>query len=91
MIEIHQTQVFGRWLRTIRDTQAGQRIADRIQRLALGNFGDVGSVGGGVSELRIHDGSGYRVYFARRGQSVVVLLADGDKDSQSRDIKTAQD
>ena len=91
VIEIRRTEVFERWLRRLRDTQARRRITDRIQRLSSGNFGDVVSVGGGVSELRIHYGPGYRVYFAQQGQSIVVLLAGGDKDSQARDIRTAQD
>ena len=91
MIEIQRTRVYERWFRRLRDRQARRRINDRIQRLSSGNFGDMRSVGEGVSELRIHHGPGYRVYFTRRGESIVVLLAGGDKDSQRRDIGTAQE
>ena len=91
VIEIRQTGVYTRWFRRLRDKQAEALIERRILRLARGYFGDVRSVGRGVSELRIHYGPGYRVYFARQGESIVVLLAGGDKDSQRRDIRTAQD
>ena len=91
VIEIQRTEVFERWLRRLRDRHGRRRITDRIQRLSSGNYGDVRPVGGGVSELRIHYGPGYRVYFTQRGEFVVVLLAGGDKDSQRRDIRTAQD
>jgi putative addiction module killer protein len=64
-------------------------VQARIERLALGNAGDVKPVGEGVSEMRIHFGPGYRVYFKQQGQSLVILLAGGDKGSQARDIKTA--
>jgi putative addiction module killer protein len=66
------------------------KIAARIDRLALGNPGDVKPVGEGVSELRIHYGPGYRVYFARRGETLIVLLCGGDKSTQAKDIKTAK-
>ena len=91
VIEIRQTGVYTRWFHRLRDKQAEALIERRILRLARGYFGDVRSVGRGVSELRIHYGPGYRVYFARQGESIVVLLAGGDKDSQRRDIRTAQD
>ena len=91
VIEIQQTQVFERWLRRLRDTQARRLITDRIQRLSSGNYGDARSVGGGVSELRVHYGPGYRIYFTRQGEWIIVLLVGGDKDSQDRDIRTAQD
>ena len=67
------------------------KIAIRIKRLADGNFGDVAPVGDGVSELRIHFGPGYRVYFVRRGEVVVILLCGGDKSTQARDIAVARD
>lgn len=89
MIEVRQTEVFARWLRSLRDRQARARIQARIDRLGLGNPGDVKPVGEGVSEMRIDFGPGYRVYFIRRGDRLVVLLAGGDKHTQSRDIKTA--
>ena len=89
MIEIRQTEVYSRWFRRLRDRQARVRIDVRIRRLSLGNPGDVRPVGEGISEMRINYGPGYRVYFARRGQALVVLLAGGDKDSQKRDIRRA--
>ena len=89
MVEIRQTKVYARWFRRLRDRQAKVRIDARIRRLSLGNPGDVKSVGEGVSEIRIDYGPGYRVYFVRRGEALVVLLAGGDKDSQQRDIRRA--
>jgi putative addiction module killer protein len=90
MLEIRRTVAFDRWLRRLKDDRARAKIAARIQRIAFGNFGDVLSVGEGVSELRISEGPGYRVYFVKRGSSVVILLCAGDKKSQERDIKTAK-
>jgi putative addiction module killer protein len=90
VIEIRQTDEYARWFMSLRDRQARARIDARIRRLSLGNPGDVKPVGEGVSELRIDYGPGYRVYFARRGQALVVLLAGGDKRTQGRDIKLAQ-
>ncbi len=81
---------FDRWLGKLKDRRAIARILVRIDRLALGNPGDVRSVGGGVSELKIDYGPGYRVYFAQRGQSLVLLLCGGDKSTQSVDIETAK-
>ena len=89
MIEVRQTRTFARWLAGLRDGKAKARILVRIRRLSLGNPGDVRPVGGGVSEMRIDVGPGYRVYFAARGKSLVVLLAGGDKDSLSRDVRRA--
>ena len=89
MIEIRQTAAYDRWFESLRDRQARTRIDIRIRRLSLGNPGDVKPVGEGVSELRIDYGPGYRVYFVQRGQTLVVLLAGGDKRTQDRDIKTA--
>lgn len=91
MIEIRQTDVYAKWFGSLRDRQARARINARIRRLSLGNPGDVTPVGEGVSELRIDYGPGYRVYFVQRGQTIVVLLAGGDKHTQDRDIKTALD
>lgn len=90
MIEIRQTHEYARWFEALLDRQVKARIDARLRRLSLGNPGDVKSVGEGVSELRIDHGPGYRVYFVRRGQTLVVLLAGGDKRTQKRDIKTAQ-
>lgn len=89
MIEIRKTDVFGQWLDGLRDIQARARIQVRIERLAMGNPGDVEPVGEGVSELRINYGPGYRVYFKKRGRELIILLAGGDKSTQAKDIKTA--
>ena len=80
---------FDIWFSGLRDRQARARIAARIDRLALGNPGDVKPVGSGVSEMRIDYGPGYRVYFTRRGPIVIVLLCGGDKRTQAADIKRA--
>lgn len=89
MKQILTTEIFDAWFSGLRDVRARVRIQARIDRAELGNFGDCEPVGEGVSEMRIHFGPGYRVYFARRGLEVVILLAGGDKASQSRDIKRA--
>ncbi|WP_332262065.1 type II toxin-antitoxin system RelE/ParE family toxin [Pseudomonas alkylphenolica] len=85
-----QTPGFSTWLVSIRDLRAKLAIARRIERAAAGNLGDIKSVGGQVSEMRIDIGSGYRVYFTVRDNVVIVLLAGGDKSSQSRDIQLAR-
>lgn len=89
MIEVRQTDVFAAWFERLRDREAKARITVRIRRLSLGNPGDVKPVGGGVSEMRIDYGPGYRLYFVRRGERVVVLLCGGDKRTQDRDIAHA--
>lgn len=89
MIEVRQTEVFAKWLRELRDGRARRTIAARIDRLAAGNPGDAKSVGHGVSELRIHYGPGYRVYFTQRGSLIMILLCGGDKSSQESDIALA--
>jgi putative addiction module killer protein len=89
VIEIRKTEFFADWLDGLRDLQGRARIQARIERLAMGNPGDVRPVGEGVSELRINCGPGYRVYYVRRGQELVILLAGGDKSTQAKDIKTA--
>jgi putative addiction module killer protein len=90
MIEVRRTAEFDSWLRRLRDRAARARIAIRIDRLVLGNLGDVRPVGEGVSELRVDYGSGYRVYFVRRGETLVILLFGGNKSSQSRDVARAK-
>jgi putative addiction module killer protein len=89
VIEIRQTETFAAWFRKLSDRRARARIQVRIDRLSLGNPGDLKPVGEGVSELRIDYGPGYRVYFVRRGDTLIVLLAGGDKGTQARDIRTA--
>jgi putative addiction module killer protein len=90
MIEMKKTDVYAQWLDDLRDIRARARVQARVERLAAGNRGDVKPVGEGVSEMRIDYGPGYRVYFTRRGNEVVILLAGGDKSTQDADIKTAQ-
>ena len=89
MIEIRKTEFFARWLDDLRDLPARARVQVRIERLAAGNPGDVRPVGERVSELRIDYGPGYRVYFRRYGRELIILLAGGDKSSQTKDIKAA--
>ena len=89
MFEIRKTEVFSRWLDSLRDIRARARVQARIERLAMGNPGEVKPVREGVSELRIDHGPGYRVYYTKRGREVIILLAGGDKRTQSRDIETA--
>ena len=91
MLEVRQTEIFSNWFKSLRDRRAKARIQARIDRIELGNFGDVATVGEGVRELRIHYGPGYRVYFVQRGSVVVVLLSGGDKSSQNSDIKKAKE
>jgi putative addiction module killer protein len=90
MIEVRRTAEFIDWLVALRDVPARARIAKRIDRIGLGNFGDAKSVGEGVSELRFTFGPGYRVYYTRRGDVVVILLCGGDKDLRERDIERAK-
>ncbi len=83
------SEPFTEWLRSLRDSQAKARILARLERLEAGNFGDCEPCGAGVSELRIHWGAGYRVYHARVGRTVILLLVGGDKRTQQRDIARA--
>jgi len=84
--EARQTEVFARWLENLRDRKAQTIIAARVARIVLGNFGDAKSLGAGLFELRIAFGPGYRLYYAIEDGTIVILLAGGDKSSQSRDI-----
>ncbi len=88
-MEIRATEKFSDWLSALKDRTARAKILVRIDRLKLGNPGDVKPVGKGVSEMRLTYGPGYRVYFIPRGETVIVLLAGGDKGTQDTDIKTA--
>ena len=90
MYTILRSATFNRWLSGLRDRQAVDRIVARLLAAEDGHLGDVRSVGGGVSEMRIQYGPGYRVYFITRGAELIVLLCGGDKDSQRRDIERAK-
>lgn len=90
MFEIVETEEFADWLSRLRDSSAKAIIARRLLRLSRGNPGDSKFVGRDVSELRIHHGPGYRIYYTRRGERLILLLCGGDKDSQQRDIARAQ-
>lgn len=89
MKSILTTEIFDEWLSSLKDKVGAMRIQARIDRAEDGNFGDTAPVGEGVSEMRIHVGPGYRVYFVQRGLEVVILLAGGDKSTQSKDIQKA--
>ena len=88
---IYTTEVFDAWFESLKDKQTARRIQARIDRAEEGNFGDHKAVGEGVFEMRIHHGPGFRVYFIQRGLEIVILLAGGDKSSQSKDIETAHE
>lgn len=90
MFEIKQTATYQKWERKLKDKVAKAAIAARIFRVANGLPGDVTPVGQGVSELRIHYGPGYRVYFQQQGSEIIILLCGGDKSTQSRDIELAK-
>lgn len=86
----HGREPFSQWLDSIKDTRTRARIDNRLERLRVGNFGDSRSLGSGVYELRLHFGPGYRIYYGKLGNRIVVLLVGGDKSSQARDIQKAQ-
>jgi putative addiction module killer protein len=86
MMEIRKTEVYAKWLDGLRDIRARARVLARVERVAAGNPGDSEPVGEGVSELRINYGPGYRVYYKQEGRMLLILLAGGDKTTQSRDI-----
>jgi putative addiction module killer protein len=89
MIELKQTEAFRKWRMRLKDERVRGLIASRLDRLAFGNAGDVKPVGQGVSELRIDHGPGYRIYFLKRGSTIIILLCGGDKSTQAKDIETA--
>ena len=91
MKTIYTTEVFDLWFESLKDRQTARRIQTRIDRAEEGNFGDHKAVGEGVSEMRIHHGPGFRVYLTQRGMEIVILLAGGDKSSQTQDIATAHE
>jgi len=90
-VEFRKTALFDRWLHALRDARAKARIVAHLRSAEFGNFGDCRPVGEGVSEMRIHAGPGYRVYFTRQAQTVYLLLLGGDKGSQKRDIRRARE
>ncbi len=90
MVEFRQTETFRIWRLRLTDVRVRALVASRLDRMAYGNAGDAKPVGQGISELRIDYGPGYRVYFQRRGNTIVVLLCGGDKSTQAKDIKIAK-
>jgi len=91
MYEVRKTDDFDKWLGALDDQRAVAKIASRMERLGLGNPGDVKAVGEGISEMRIQYGPGYRVYYKQTGKTIVLLLCGGDKASQDKDIKRARE
>ncbi len=90
MFVLKQTETFRKWRTKLKDERARALIASRLDRLAYGHTGDAEPIGSGISELRIHYGPGYRIYFQRRNNTVLILLCGGDKSTQAKDIKTAK-
>jgi putative addiction module killer protein len=90
-MDVRRTERFNEWLGKLKDQQARAKIVARLRRLELGNPGDAEPVGEGVSEMRIHHGPGYRVYYVQRGAEIVVVLAGGTKKTQDADIEKAKD
>ena len=91
MLEVRKTDEFDRWLSDLADERAKTKIASRIARLSFGNAGDVKPVGDGVSEMRVHHGPGYRVYYKQTGRTIIVILCGGHKSTQDQDIKRAKE
>jgi putative addiction module killer protein len=89
MVEVRQTEEFTRWLHHLKNNEAASRIIARLRRMELGNPGDAKGIGRGVMEMRIDYGAGYRVYYVRRGERLVILLCGGDKRTQRKDIELA--
>jgi putative addiction module killer protein len=91
MFEVKTTAEFDEWLTSLKDRVGKAKIVSRLQRLELGNAGDHSSVGDGVSELRVHSGPGYRVYYKQTDMTIIVILCGGDKSTQDKDIRRAKD
>jgi putative addiction module killer protein len=89
MVTILKTRKFYKWLQDLKDLKGKARVQARLDRLELGHFGDCSTIESGLFELRIHYGPGYRVYFMKSGKEIIILLAGGDKTTQSKDIKLA--
>ena len=90
MFEVRTTDEFDQWLSDLADERAKTKIASRLARLRFGNSGDAKPVGEGMSEMRVHHGPGYRIYYKQTGQTIIVILCGGDKSTQSNDIKRAK-
>lgn len=90
MFDLNQTEIFRKWRVRLKDERTRALIASRLDRLAFGHTGDAKPVGEGISELRIDHGPGYRIYFQKRGRSIIVLLCVGDKSTQTKDIERAR-
>jgi putative addiction module killer protein len=90
MFDLQQTTTFAKWRQRLKDARARAIIASKLDRLAYGHIGDAQQVGDGISELRIHYGPGYRIYFQQRGTTLIILLCGGDKSTQAKDIKAAK-
>ena len=90
-MEIRETAVYKKWFAKLRDITARARILVRLRRMSLGNFGEYRELGDGVSELKFKFGPGYRIYYTIRNEEIVILLAGGDKSTQSRDIEKAKE
>lgn len=90
-MEIYKTDAYTAWETALRDGRALRHVQARVRRMSLGNFSDAKSVGGGVMETRIHYGPGYRLYYTRKGNAIVILLVGGDKSTQKADIAKAKE
>jgi putative addiction module killer protein len=90
MILLEKTSEFDKWLRKLNDRKAKAKILIRLQRVEAGNLGDVATVGDGIEEIRIHFGPGYRIYYKRQGDKLILLLIGGDKSTQETDIQKAK-
>ena len=91
MFEVRKTDEFDKWLSALADQRAIAKIVSRIERLGLGNAGDVKPVGEGISEMRLTHGPGYRIYYKQTGKTIVLILCGGDKSTQDSDIKRAKE
>lgn len=91
MYDVKSTKIFSKWLSKLKDMRGRIAIARRIERMQYGNFGDMKSVGTNLSELRITTGPGYRVYFTKKEEQIIILLVGGDKSTQSKDIEKAKE
>ena len=91
MIVVKRTKVYNRWFNKLKDLRARSKINSRLYQIKNGNFGDFKSVSDGIFEIRIHYGPGYRIYYTREGEEVIILLVGGDKSTQQKDIEKAKE